>query len=94
MESFDTNARIYEVLKGIDQLNKRMDRIIEVVNPNEDLWDNADIIRNWKVSERTVATWRQNGLMSFIKVNGKIWYPKKAREEFLQKHLKGSIYGR
>ena len=94
MVSFDTNVKIVEVLNGIEQLNNKIDKIIEVVNPEEDLWDNADIIRNWKISERTLASWRQHSLISFIQVNGKIWYSKKAREEFLQNYLKERTNGR
>lgn len=87
MVSYDTNVRISEILKGIEQVIGRVDQLMEVVKPEQDLWDNADIIRNWKVSERTLAEWRRKGVISFIQVSGKIWYPRKAREEFLNNHL-------
>jgi len=53
----------------------------------EDLWDNSDIILNWHISERTLATWRKKKLISYIQIGSKIWYPKLAREEFLLKNL-------
>jgi hypothetical protein len=87
MVSYDTNVRISEILKGIQQVIGRVDQLIELVKPEQDLWDNADIIKNWKVSERTLADWRRKGLINYVRVNGKIWYPRDAREEFLQRNL-------
>jgi hypothetical protein len=87
MVSYDTNVRISEILKGIQQIIGRVDQLIEVVKPEQDLWDNADIIKNWKVSERTLSDWRRKGLINYVRVNGKIWYPRDAREEFLQRNL-------
>jgi hypothetical protein len=87
MVSYDTNLRISEILHGIEQVIGRVDQLMEVVQPEQDLWDNADIIKNWKVSVRTLAGWRRKGVISFIQVSGKIWYPREAREEFLKDHL-------
>jgi predicted site-specific integrase-resolvase len=39
------------------------------------------------VSERTLADWRRKGLISYVQVSGKIWYPKEAREEFIRRNL-------
>jgi hypothetical protein len=89
MISYDTNVRISEILKGIEQVMVCVNQLIEVVKPEEELWDNSDLIRNWKVSERTLSSWRCKGLISFIRVNGKIWYPREARENFLRDHLVG-----
>lgn len=44
------------------------------------------MIRNWKVSERTLATWRSNDLIGFVQVGSKIWYPRNARDLFLCKY--------
>ena len=87
MVSYDTNARIGDILKGIEQVIARVDQLIEVVKPENDLWDNSDIIRRWHISERTLAEYRRKGLISFVKVGGKIWYQREAREEFLHRNL-------
>jgi hypothetical protein len=55
--------------------------------PEVDLWDNSEIIRKWKISERTLASWRKNGLISYVQVSGKIWYTKEGRDEFLKRNL-------
>jgi hypothetical protein len=87
MVSYDTNVRISEILKAIEQVKGRVDQLIEVVKPDQNLWDNSDIILHWKVSERTLADWRRKGLISYVQVSGKIWYPKEAREEFIRRNL-------
>ena len=87
MVSYDTNFTISEIKRSIDEIKESVDRLFEVVKPEEDLWDNADIIRNWKVSERTLAEWRRKGMISYVRVSGKIWYPKEARENFIRDHL-------
>jgi hypothetical protein len=87
MVSYDTNARIEDILKGIEKVIAQVDHIIHVVKPAEELWDNSDIIRNWKVSDRTIASWRRKGIISFVQVNGKIWYPREARDSFLKDHM-------
>jgi hypothetical protein len=89
MVSYDTNFRIGEILKGIEQVKGRVDKLMEVVKPEEDLWDNSDIVRHWKVSERTLASWRSKSLITYIQVSGKIWYTRYARDKFLEDHLMG-----
>lgn len=75
-------------------LDDRLDYIEEIlfeikgqVKLERELWDNADIIQNWKVSARTLADWRAKGLIGFVQVGSKIWYPREARELFLSMHF-------
>jgi hypothetical protein len=87
MIDYEINVRFVELGKEINQIKDGVDHLIKVLKPEDDLWDNSDMIRNWKVSERTLAEWRQKGLITFVRVKGKIWYPKKERNQFLEKHL-------
>lgn len=87
MVDYDTNVRISEIVKSINEVKESMDKLLQVVKPEEDLWDNSQVIRNWKVSERTLASWRKERLISFVQLKDKIWYTKEARGEFLQKNL-------
>jgi hypothetical protein len=87
MVEFDTNMRIVEIQKRMDEVKECVDRLLEIVKPENDLWDNSEITRKWKVSERTLASWRKERLIRFVQVKDKIWYPKEAREEFLQRNL-------
>lgn len=71
----------------LSQIKTILNEIKEVVRPKDDLWDNADIIQNWHVSARTLADWRAKGLIGFVQVGNKIWYPREARELFLNKNF-------
>ncbi len=50
---------------------------------DSDLWDNADMIRHWKISMRTLASWRANGMIGYVQAGGKIWYTRENRNSFL-----------
>jgi hypothetical protein len=71
------------ILKGVV---KEVGELRREIGVNE-MWDNADMIRNWKVSSRTLATWRAEGLIGYVQVGGKIWYPREVRELFLSRNL-------
>jgi hypothetical protein len=86
MVSYDTNARIGDILNGIEQIIARVDRLIEVVKPQNDLWDNSDILRNWHISERTLAGWRAKEKITYIQVGKKIFYTKQDRDRFIEKY--------
>jgi hypothetical protein len=86
MVEFDTNVRISKIEKSISEVKECIGQLLEVIKPENDLWDNSDIICNWKVSERTLSDWRKKGLISYVQVQGKIWYPKSSREAFMNKY--------
>ena len=83
MNNNDNNSRLEELLKKISDLLTSFEENLNSADIEEDLWDTSDIIRNWHVSERTLATWRKKKLIGYIQVGSKLWYPKLAREEFL-----------
>lgn len=59
---------------------------------DDDMWDNSDMIRNWKVSKRTLAEWRVEGKIGYVQMGGKIWYPREEREFFIKTNLvKGGV---
>jgi len=81
------NLKFLELFKELTEIKKTFEKVLSEIRSEEDLWDNADIIKNWKVSERTLADWRKKGLISYVQVKSKIWYPQDARECFLQNHF-------
>lgn len=87
MNDYKFDVRLSEMTSAINEVNRKFDVFSGRIKSDEGLWDNSDLIRNWKISERTAATWRSKGLISYVQVNGKIWYPREARESFLQDHL-------
>jgi hypothetical protein len=87
MNNYEMDLKFLELLKELTEVKKTLEKVLSNVKPEEDLWDNADIIKNWKISERTLADWRKKGLISYVQVQSKIWYPKVARENFMEDHL-------
>ena len=87
MNDYNINVKFNEVITAISAVKDDVESLKKTVKSDEDLWDGSDIIRNWKVSERTLASWRSNGLISYVQVNGKIWYPRIERENFLLNNL-------
>jgi hypothetical protein len=91
----------YVIIQKINELESKMDIVAVLLKSIEnskaldnDLWDNADIIRKWKVSERTIASWRSNKQIGYTKVNGKIYYTPEDRALFLSKnHVNENVIG-
>jgi phage pi2 protein 07 len=82
----ELSGQIALMKSEIEQLNNR--------SMDEDLWDNSDLIRKWKISQRTLASWRSKGLIDYVQMGGKIWYTKENRNSFLSKNkvkAKGSV---
>jgi len=87
MNNYEMNLKFLELFKELSEVRTVLCKVLSCITPDEDLWDNADIIKNWKVSERTLADWRKKGLISYVQVQSKIWYPQEARENFLKDHF-------
>ena len=83
MENHDLYYEVSGMKQKIDALKSTVDEVKAIVRPDEELWDNSDMIQNWKVSARTLADWRANGIISYVQVGNKIWYTREARELFL-----------
>ena len=84
MISYDLGFRISSLHKELEELRTE---IVELKGQsNDEMWDNSDMMRNWRVSQRTLATWRAEGLIDYIQVGNKIWYTKENRETFLSKN--------
>lgn len=53
----------------------------------DEMWDNSDLTRNWKVSLRTLAEWRAEGKIGYVQIGNKIWYPREERELLIKANL-------
>ncbi|MFC5271383.1 helix-turn-helix domain-containing protein [Adhaeribacter terreus] len=58
--------------------------------PNEWL-DNQHLMKQLKVSKRTLQNWRDQGLISFSQIGSKIYYNQKDIDTFLEKHINKSF---
>ena len=73
MMAFDSNARLSEIEKNVADIKQSIIRLFALVKPENDLWDNSDILRNWHISERTLSGWRAKRKISYIQVGKKIF---------------------
>ena len=88
MNDYNINVRVNEVITAINAVKSEIDILKKTVKSEDDLWDGSDIIRNWKVSERTLADWRRKKMIGYVQINKKIFYPRNEREDFLRSNLK------
>jgi hypothetical protein len=85
MSNADLCARVEELSDQIALMKSEIDRLKSLTMEDE-LWDNSDMLRNWKISLRTLASWRAKGLIDYVQMGGKIWYTKENRNAFLLKN--------
>ena len=83
---------IMTIVEGFDRIEKKLDRmgrVKEFLNGDE-LLDNYDIARLLNVSLRTVARYREKGLIRYYQTddNGKNFYRSSEIQEFLLKRGK------
>ncbi|WP_417588784.1 helix-turn-helix domain-containing protein [Owenweeksia hongkongensis] len=53
----------------------------------EIVYDNSDVMRLLKVSQRTLATWREDGTIQYSKIGAKIYYKPEHIQEMLDAGL-------
>ena len=71
----------------IEQLTREF-KIRQIKDPCLILLDNADFIQLFKISAKTAQTWREEGLIEYAQVKGKIYYSLKDIQAFIQRHRK------
>lgn len=86
MQSKDINFEISSLQKKMDEVIDKINSVKSIIRPEEELWDNADMIHHYKISSRTLSEWRSKELIRYIQVGSKIWYTLEAREAFNEKY--------
>lgn len=87
MVNIDIAFEIKELKQAIVTQNKLLQSLLSLVDPKDDMWDDQDMVTNWKVSKRTLASWRAKGIIGYVQVGNKIWYPREARDAFVAKYI-------
>jgi|GEM_PF-1863140 len=87
MTNNDSAYEIKQLKEQVVELVKEVRSLSAMVNPNNEMWDDQDMVKYWKVSKRTLATWRKEGTIDFVQVGNKIWYPRQAREKFIERYI-------
>lgn len=71
----------------IEQLTREF-KIRQIKDPCLILLDNADFIQLFKISAKTAQNWREEGLIEYAQVKGKIYYSLKDIQLFINRHRK------
>ncbi len=72
---------------------QQLDSIFEYIKSNKSpskIYDNSSLMKLLNVSQRTLASWRENGTIKFSKVQGKIFYRQKDIDEMLDQSQQNS----
>ena len=83
MNQYLFNIKIADLEKQVEEVKDILARIEDRIAIEEELWDNADLIRNFKISARTLADWRSKKLIGYSQINGKIYYSVDDRRNFI-----------
>lgn len=79
---------IHSLEAKIDQLTREF-RIRQIEDPRYILLDNADFIQMFKISAKTAQNWREEGLIEYAQVKGKIYYCLRDIKQFINRHKTG-----
>lgn len=82
MVSRDINFIVFQLEKRVGYLENLFSQLYKNGLEEED-WDNATLLREWKISKRTAANYRKGGL-NFYKRGGRIFYTAESRAKFSQ----------
>lgn len=85
MKSNDLAFDVKLLKQSVDHLREEI-KAIKGKQLDKEMWDNSDVIRHWKISPRTLASWRAEEKIGYVQVGGKIWYTKEDRDSFLRRH--------
>lgn len=72
----DLKQQIAEIREAL--LSKQQQEIV---------YDNQDVMQLLKVSQRTLATWREEGVIKYSKIGAKIYYKPEHIQEMLDNRL-------
>jgi hypothetical protein len=65
---------------GLKRIQDRLEYLIkqqlfkDKQDPNYIILDNSDILQLFKISPKTASNWREEGLLPFSQIKGKIYY--------------------
>jgi hypothetical protein len=75
----------------IEQLTREF-KARQIKEPDLILLDNTDFILMFKISTKTAQNWREEGLIEYAQVKGKIYYSLKDIRSFINRHRKSRKY--
>lgn len=81
---------LHQISKLISEINNRLKRLEERLGnrpANSDWIDCQSVCQMLSVSKRTLDHYREQGLLPYSKIGGKVFYRKSDIEGFLDRHV-------
>ncbi len=80
-------ALTHEEFKELKQQIAEIKESLQTSNQKEIIYDNQDVMQLLKVSQRTLATWREEGTIKYSKIGAKLYYKPEHIQEMLDKGI-------
>lgn len=81
-----TEDQYEQLLKRLDELQKQL--ALKQRNPEEVIYDSADLLQVLNISKSTLQRMRDEGLIGFSQIQGKFFYRQSDINEMLDRHYK------
>ena len=89
----DIYQELTEMKEGIAKIAGLLSAALDSETKRNRIYDNADLMKLLHVSRRTLATWRDKGVITFTQYSGKIYYSQADLDNFMGSyHIKSSKY--
>ncbi|WP_225035110.1 helix-turn-helix domain-containing protein [Winogradskyella sp. SM1960] len=65
---------------SLKKINERLEYLIKqqkinnIQSPEYTILDNADILQLFKITTKTASTWRNEGILPYLKIKNKVFY--------------------
>jgi excisionase family DNA binding protein len=87
MDTTSQNSELLQlILNRIEELDTKMKRHFESTEPTNECLTLDQTCNKLGVSKRTLQKYRDNGMISFSQVRGKIYFRKQDLNEFMDRH--------
>ena len=87
MTNSDYSYEIKQLKEQVAELVKEVKSLSTKVNSNDEMWTDLEMWQHYGLSKRLLADWRKEGVISYVQYKNKIWYPKSARTQFIEKYV-------
>jgi hypothetical protein len=81
-----TEDQYEQLLKRLDELQKQL--ALKQRNPEEVIYDSADLLQVLNISKSTLQRMRDEGLIGFSQIQGKFFYRQSDINAMLDRHYK------
>jgi len=87
METIENMEEFYRrLVEKMDNINKKLDGRINTKQLSEIWLDIQEVCQLLKISKRTLQSYRDNGILPFSQIGGKIYFRANDIEEHLHRH--------